>query len=264
MRALLTALAMVLPSVAFAEEFECLVEPWQVVELRPSVEGVIETVRVQRGDVIRKGQVLVELQSDAEKAAVDLAAYRARMEGQLAAAQTRVEYAQTKLSRLLDLEQKQFVAAQARDDAAAERRLAENELLIAIENQELAKLDLRRAQEQLALRTLASPFNGVVVDRMMNPGDLAESVSGRNPVLVIAETDPLKVDVVLPSRLYGQIELGQKADVMALVGGEHYAGVVKSVDRVIDAASNTFVARVELSNSELKIPVGSRCTAEFE
>jgi hypothetical protein len=36
------------------------------------------------------------------------------------------------------------------------------------------------------------------------------------------------------------------------------------VDRVIDAASGTFVARVELSNADLNVPIGSRCTAEFD
>ena len=55
----------------------------------------------------------------------------------------------------------------------------------------------------MALRTLASPFNGVVVDRLLNPGDLAESGSGRKLVLKVAQIDPMKVDVVLPAALFG-------------------------------------------------------------
>jgi hypothetical protein len=36
------------------------------------------------------------------------------------------------------------------------------------------------------------------------------------------------------------------------------------VDRVVDAASATFVARIELPNKEGTVPIGVRCTAEFE
>lgn len=261
---LLPAMATLLPAVALASGFECLIEPSQVVELRTSVDGVIAAVNVRRGDVLSKGQVLVELQSDAERVAVESAGYRARMEGQLAAARTRIDHATTKLTRVMDLEQKQFVAAQSRDDTKAELRLAENELQTALESRELAKIEFRRAQAELALRTLISPFDGVVVDRLLNPGDLAESGSGRKAVLKIAQTDPLKVDVVLPAALFGQVKVNQAANVVSVVGGAKYEAKVNLVDRVIDAASGTFVVRLELPNRDLSVPIGSRCTAEFE
>jgi RND family efflux transporter MFP subunit len=257
-------LAALMPAVALAGGFECLMEPSQVVELRASVDGQIAAVHVQRADVLRKGQVLVELESAAERVAVESANYRAQMTGQVATAGTRLEFANKKLSRMIDLEQKQFISPQARDEAETERSLAENELQVAIESRELAKIELRRAQEQLALRTLSSPFNGVVVDRMLNPGDLAESGSGRKPVLKIAQIDPLKVDVVLPGALYGRVKVGQMASVVAAVGGTRYEARVKIVDRVIDAASGTFVVRLELPNPQLRLPIGSRCTAQFD
>ena len=264
MKWLLAALAMWVPLPVLANSFECLIEPSQVVELRASVDGIIAAVNARRGDVLNKGQVLVELQSDAERLAVELAGYRARMEGQIAAARTRIDYATIKLTRVMDLEQQQFIAAQSRDDTKAELRLAENELQAALESRELAKIEVRRAQEQLALRTLVSPFDGVVVDRLLNPGDLAESGSGRKAVLKIAQTDPLKVDVVLPAALFGQVKIGQPANVVSMVGGGRYAAKVNIVDRIIDAASGTFVVRLELPNPTLSVPIGSRCTAEFD
>lgn len=266
-RFVVAALAVVIssaPVTAMAAGFECLIEPSQVVELRSSVDGVIATVQVQRGDVLRKGQVLVELQSAADRAAVELARYRAQMQGQLAAARNRLDYAGKKLARLTDLQQQNYASAQSRDEADAERRLAESELQVAVENRELAQIDYHRAKEQLALRTLASPFNGVVVDRFLNPGDLAESGSGRKPVLRLAQVDPMKVDVVLPAALFGKLKVGQKAQVASALGGVRYVAIVKQVDRVIDAASGTFVARLELPNPQMQVPGGSRCTAEIE
>jgi RND family efflux transporter MFP subunit len=249
---------------ASAAGFECLIEPSQVVEMRSSVDGIIAAVHVQRGEAVRKGQVLVELQSSAERVAVESARYRAQMEGQVAAARNRVDYAGKKLARLADLQQQNYASAQARDEADAERRLAESELQVAIENRELARIEHRRAQEQLALRTLASPFAGVVLDRTLNPGDLAESGSGRKAVLKLAQIDPLRVDIVLPASLFGHVKAGHKATVSALVGGTRHEAAVKVVDQVIDAASGTFVARLELPNPKGAVPGGARCSAEID
>ena len=256
-------LATMLAGVAQAAGYQCLIEASQVVELRASVDGTISAVHVQRGDVLRKGQVLVELQSAAERAAVDSARYRSEMAGQEATARTRLDFANKKLARVIDLENKGFLSTLSRDEAEAERQLAQNELQAAVESRELAKIEYRRAREQLALRTLVSPFNGVVVDRMLNPGDLAESGSGRKPVLKIARIDPLKVDVVVPAAMFGKVAPGQPARVVATVGGARFSAKVAMVDRVIDAASGTFVVRLELPNPQLKVPVGSMCTAEF-
>jgi len=70
--------------------------------------------------------------------------------------------------------------------------------------------------------------------------------------------------VVLPAALFGKVKAGQKANVVSALGGVRYAANVKHVDRVIDAASGTFVARLELPNPQLLVPGGSRCNAELE
>lgn len=261
----LVAVAAVGPCSAAPAGFECLIEPAQVVEIRTAVDGLIAAVHVQRGDLVRKGQVLVELQSAAERVAVESARFRAQMDGQVTSARSRLDYATKKHARMVDLQQQNYASAQARDEAEAERRLAESELQVAVENHELAKIEYRRAQEQLAQRTIASPFNGVVLDRTLNPGDLAESGSGRKPVLKVAQIDPLRVDIVLPASLFGQVVVGMKATVTPLgapSGGQ--PAVVRLVDRVIDAASGTFVARLDLPNPHRKLPGGMRCHATLE
>jgi RND family efflux transporter MFP subunit len=246
---------------AGAKDFACLIEPAQVVEIRASVEGVIVAIYVQRGDMVKKGQALVALQSGTERVAVESARYRAQMEGQVTSARARLDYATKKLARLNGLQQMSYASAQQRDEADAEFSLAKSELQVAIDNRELAKIDERRAKEQLALRTLVSPFSGVVVDRVLNPGDLAESGTGRRPLLKVAQIDPMKVDVVLPAALFGRVKVGQKASVQAEVGSGRYAATVQMVDRVIDAASGTFVARLQLPNPKHLVPGGSRCSA---
>lgn len=243
---------------------DCLLEPWQVVEVRSPVDGLIATISVQRGDVVRRGQPLVQLQSEAERASVDLAAARANAEGAIASARNRIDYATKKLTRLTDLMKDSFSTQQALDEAAAEKKLAEAELQSATEARDLAQLDLRRSRELLAMRTMTAPFNGVVVDRMLNPGDLAESGSGRKPALRVAQTDPIRADVALPAALFGQVRIGTKASVTPAIGGGPFAATVRHVDRVIDAASGTFIVRLEVPNPQGLVPAGARCSAGID
>ena len=92
MPALVLAIAATLPAAAAAQGHDCLVEPSQVVEVRSPVDGMIASVAVQRGDTVRRGQALVQLQSEAERMAVELARQRVRMEGQIASARKRAAH----------------------------------------------------------------------------------------------------------------------------------------------------------------------------
>lgn len=56
---------------ANAAEFDCLIEARQQVDIRSPVEAVIESVQVQRGDLVRKGQVIATLESGPERAGLN-------------------------------------------------------------------------------------------------------------------------------------------------------------------------------------------------
>ena len=256
-------LAGVLPLAAAANPFDCLIEPSQTVELRSPVEGLIEKVHVQRGDRVKSGQVLVQLESAAESSAVQLARVRAEAQGRLTSAQNRLDYAQKKLERSTHLHSQNFVSAQARDEADAEKRILEAELRQAREDKELAAYEMRHSQDLLNRRTLRSPFNGIVLDRMLNPGDLAESGTGRKPILKLVQVEPLRVEVVLPLAAYGKLKAQTTATVVPEGVGGSYTATVKVIDSVFDTASGTFGVRLELPNAGGKVPAGIRCRVDF-
>ncbi len=247
----------------WANPYECLIEPNQTVEVRSSVEGVIEKVLVKRGDRVRAGQLLVQLESSVERSAVETARYRAEAGGRLAAAKNRFDYASKKQTRSQELHAQNFVSAQVRDEADAEKRISESELRDAQENSELARLEYRQAQDLLNRRMLRSPFNGVVMDRMLNPGDLAEAGTGRKPILKLAQVEPLRVEVVLPIAAYGKLKSGDSAAVTPEGLGGSYSAKVSVIDSVFDSASGTFGARLELPNTSGKLPAGIRCRVDF-
>ena len=262
-RATLTMLAALALQSAAAGEFDCVIEPRMTVDVRAAVEGLIEQVTVDRGDRIRAGQVLVVLDSGLENANLEQARYRATMQGTVKSAESRVDYAQVKLLRREKLADGQFVSLQDRDEAAAEKRLAEAELLLARENQRVVVLEQVRASEQLRLRSVKSPFNGVVMDRFAHPGDLADNRDLRKPLLRVADISVLHVEVLLPVAAYRKLAAGTALEVTpeAPVAGR-YSARVKTVDPVIDVASGTFRLRLELPNHDLQLPAGITCKVE--
>jgi RND family efflux transporter MFP subunit len=248
---------------ARANPYECLIEPNQAVEIRSSVEGIIEKVLVKRGDRVRAGQVLAQLESSAEVSAVALARYRSEVDGRLTSAKNRFDYAAKKLDRSKELHDKNFVTSQVRDEAEAEKRITEAELREAQENREIARYEHRHAIDLLNRRTLRSPINGVVADRLLNPGDLAEAGTGRKPILKLVQVAPLRVEVVLPLAAYGKLKNGASAEVIPEGLGGRYGATVVVIDSVFDSASGTFGVRLELPNVQGDLPAGIRCQVDF-
>jgi RND family efflux transporter MFP subunit len=184
------------------------------------------------------------------------------MRGRIEAARNRVEFSKKKVERAQQLVDQNYLSAQSRDEAQTEQRLAEAELLDAEENQQLAKMEARRAEDLLALRSIRSPFDGYVVDRLLQPGDLAEAGTGRKPLLKLAQIDALRVDVVVPQSARGLVRVGTRMAIRVEQANEPVLGTVTVVDKVLDAASGTFNVRLELPNPKGLLMAGSRCTAD--
>jgi RND family efflux transporter MFP subunit len=252
------------PARAAEPGYACLIEPFQRIELRSSIEARIDAIHVDRGSWVRKGQVLVELDSAAEKAALEGARYRAVMEGQVKTAESKLTSATEKFRRRDELVQEKFIAAQDRDDSLADMQVAEASLVEAKDNRRLAAIEERRLNEMLEQRRIRSPFNGVVTERLQHVGEIAQTGESARAILRLAQTHPLRVEVVLPVALYGQLRPGAKATVEGeapLTG--RYPASVAIVDRVVDSASGTFGVRLELPNPKGDIPAGVKCRVHF-
>ena len=239
---------------------DCVIEPNKVAEVSSPVTGVIEGVMVKRGELVKKGQVVVMLESGVERATVELARVRSERDQAIKARRARLEFAQRLLQRNQELFAQKLISEQVVDEAETDVLLAELELGEFIEERKIAVLELERAQEALEIRTIRSPFDGVVVDVLAATG---ESIENR-PLLKIASIDPLNVEIIAPVALFGKIKEGMKAIVKPEepIGGKHTAKVV-IVDLVLDAASGTFGIRLQLPNRKYKLPAGLRCQVDF-
>lgn len=244
--------------------YDCLIEPNQRIEIRSPTNALIDRILVERGGAVKAGDTLVLLDGSVEREALAGAQQRAESEAELRVARARADYAREKFRRREDLREQHYITAQDRDEAQAELRVAEAELALAVDNRRLAGIESRRLDAVLKQRALKAPFSGVVTDRLQNPGELAFTGEGSRPILKMAQTNPLRVEVVLPVSVLGQIKAGRPAEITPespLKGS--WQAQVKVVDRVMDSASGSFGVRLELPNPGGDIPAGVRCKVRF-
>jgi RND family efflux transporter MFP subunit len=243
-----------------AQPLGCLIEPEQVAEVGSPVIGVVEAIRVERGDRVVKGQVIAVLRDEVERAAVGVADSRAQAEADEHAARANVGFARQKLERAEELLEKKFISQQALDQVRTEYEVAEQKLVQAREQKRIARRELGLATVQLAQRSVRSPFDGVVAERYVSVGERVED----KPLFRVAQVDPLKVQVVVPAALYGKIQPGASATVQPqLPEAPAVSAKVTLVDKLIDAPSHTFRVQLALPNPDRSLPAGLRCQADF-
>ncbi len=255
----LTLVFFVVPMQALADNLPvlgCLLEPTTTADLSSSSRGKVDEILVQRGDVVKVGDVLAKLETGVEKLNVDLATTKAGMRMDLEAKEARLQLSERNEQRIRELAKKNMMSSMQLDEAVTETTIAGLDVLQAREQTALAQMELQRAKELLRQRYIHSTVNGIVVELYKEVGEFVDE----EPVLKLAELDPLKVDVIAPVTMFGQIEPGM----VLIVSPElpelgPYTAEVDVVDRIIDAGSGTFRFSLVLPNPDFNIPAGLNC-----
>ncbi len=238
----------------------CLIEPDRVADIGSQVVGLVERLHVERGATVSAGQPLVSLRADVERANAAAAGTRAQLDADVLAARASLDLADQKVRRAQALVAQNFVSDQAAEQARGEAEVAKQKLNQVQGQQRVWVEEHRVAQAQLALRTVRSPFAGVVVDRFVNPGERVEE----RPLMRVAVVDPLRVELMVPTAQYGSLAAGDRVMIRPeLPGAEAVTATVRHVDRVLDAASNSFRVRLSLPNPHNRLPAGLRCKADL-
>jgi len=241
-------------------EFDCLIEPTVVAEIGSPVQGILKTLLVDRSDMVKAGQPIALLNDDVEKVALEQAHARASMASEIAARKADLKLAKINLQRTDELHKQSLVPQKELDEARAREQVAQASLLQAKEKIQLQKLEKQRSETLLAQRTIHSPIDGVVVEQMSFPGEFIYD----NGIVTVAQLDPLRVEVVLPSRLFGRYKAGDKAHIHPEVAnGVALVAEVDVVDRLLDSRSGTFGMRLTLDNADLSILSGQKCRVDF-
>lgn len=253
--------ALFLATPVLGQQYDCVIEPFMVLEIGAATEGLVESVNMTRGAAVKKGDVLAVLESNVEHETLRLAETRASSTTAVEIARSRVELARVEHERAAELVKRNVGTQSDLDLADAALREAKLEVLQAQEDVELQKVERDRALAILNQRTVRSPIDGVLLRRLIGPG---EYVYSQAQIAQIATIDPLFVDVFLPTEVYKSIALGQIGTVRPAAPIEGvYQAEVTAIDNVFDAASDTFGVRLRLENPGNQLPAGVDCTIEF-
>lgn len=194
-----------------AAELEGQVQWLQRAELGTPVSGVVQSVAVFPGERVRQGQVLVELDARAFKA--NLARARAQlsqMKESLAEARRELERSTELYDRTLlsdhDLQVAKIAAINAEADYQA------------------ARADLVNAELDVEYSRLKAPFEGIVLERHVEPGEVVVSRLQSSPLLVLASSAELVVRAEVPTTVMENLKQGQALTVQ--LAGERYPGAV--------------------------------------
>lgn len=258
----LALIALLTATSAAAQDYDCLIDPSLVLQLGSAEAGIIEKVMVDRGDVVKMGQPIAQLESGAELAALDYAKARAEDTSPIVIAQARVDLLKSEADRARELGQKKLLSAAMVDSAVSDYEQAVLALRQAEFEKRLSQMDEARVQAQIARREIKAPIDGIVITRMIGPG---EYVFAQAPVVQLAKINPLHIEVFLPTARYKDLKIGQTATVMPAdpIGGSYTAKIIV-IDKVFDAASDTFGVRLSLDNPEGKLVAGIDCRLSFD
>lgn len=226
------------------------------VQVSPRVVGRILEIPVRSGDAVKQGQLLVKIDTPESEVAAKLVLEKTKAaDAAVAAAGDRIRQAQA----ALDLAKKEFdrhsklrvqgaVSQQMLDQAEAAKRQAEAGLAQAIQAETAAKAEAAAAQQGLhqadivyGFGTIVSPADGIVAERLAEPGDLA---SPGNILLKIFDPARLMCEVPVREGLVSRMKLGEKVEIEIGALKRQVSGEVKEIVPAIDPGSRTFLVKV--------------------
>jgi cobalt-zinc-cadmium efflux system membrane fusion protein len=200
----------------------------------PRLAGVVEEVKANLGEQVKKGQVLAVI------ASTDLSERRS----ELAAAQKRLALAQVTHDREKQLWEEGISAKQ--DYLEAEQVLREAELAVANAREQLQALGSDAGKPGALSRfEVRAPFDGMIVEKDIT---LGETVSADAPIFTVSDLSTVWADIIVPAKDLGAVRVGSPAVVEATAFDSRAEGTVSYVGSLVGQQSRAAKARVTLPN----------------
>lgn len=225
------------------------------VQAVPKINGRLETVNVQLGDAVRRGQVIakVEDREIQEQVRQAEAAYRVA-EATIRQRDADLKLAQTNLERNKSLLDRQLLPKQTFDDTDARHQAAVAQLDLAKAQFEQSKARLDELKINLSNTVISSPVDGFVGKRFLDPG---ASVSPNVPVASLVDIHTVRMVANLVEKDVRRVTVGTHADIdVDAYPGETFTGRVSRVAPVFDPATRTAEMEIEVPNPGFRLKPG--------
>jgi len=256
-------------------------------QLGMKVAGRLETISVDLGDPVRRGQVIARLvptdfqlrisQSqnllDQARASLGIApgtpnaVVPPEKTSVVKQAAATLNQARLTRDRMANLFEQQLIPQQDLDTAEANFGVAEARYQQAIEDargrqavlgQRMSELEI--ARQQLSDSMLKAPFDGMIQERLVGPGDY---VAAGAPVVVLVRVHPLRLRLAVPERESANVRNGQEVRVTVEGDPATYAGRVARISPAISEDNRTLQIEAEVPNPDARLRPGAFARAEI-
>ena len=206
----------------------------QGVTVSADLPGTVERIAFDSGESVRRGEVLVQLDTRQERA-------------QLAAVEAQRELAGLNFDRMRGLLDERVISRAEYDRAMAEHKQTDAQAG-----------EIRAAIER---KTIRAPFSGVLGIRQVN---LGQYLAAGDPVVLLQSLNPIYVNFGVPQQAAGQLQKGGEVRVTATdVAGQAFAGPITAIDAVVNEATRNVQAQATLANPGGRLRPGMFVQAEL-
>jgi HlyD family secretion protein len=243
------------------------------VQLTTEEIGRVTGIFVEEGDRVEKGQLLLQIDDQAHRAAVEQNSAQVRLqEIAIERQQLRLENLNVQWERQRMLHEQGLVNEDSFDLITNELRLAEVDLQSNRESLSQARAQAEQAEDRLRKTRAYSPIDGVVTSLDIKVGETAISSTTNIPgsaLMTIANPESIHTEVNVDEADIANIEVGQKANVYAVAYPDHPVhGVIDSIAvsaKVAEGAQGlSFAVKIRLDPSgDIKLRPGMSCRAEI-
>ena len=234
--------------------------PLREVEVKAQTEGIVQSLLVEEGDLVRQGQLLGRLDDRSLRIQLELTREKlAQAKLQLEKARIRREKAKVQIAntenerqRLQEAYEEQLISEREYDQVRYQLdELGHDERVSASETRELfhrvqeLEAEIRKSELEISHTRITAPFGGRITERTM---ELGKSIRSADKLFKLGAFSPLYADVFLSEREARRVRAGQTATVR--LGADEAvegAGRVVRVSPVVDTSSGTVKVTVELT-----------------
>ncbi|MGA7409042.1 MAG: efflux RND transporter periplasmic adaptor subunit [Bryobacteraceae bacterium] len=233
-------------------------QPFQGVSIHAKVRGYVDRVLVDRGSVVKQGQLLAELTAPEMKAQI------AEAESNVKAAESERLQAEAQLAAARSTDDRLKKAAETPGAVAgnelvqAQKQVEALEALVQSKRQaaDAMKETVQTQRDLEAYLRITAPFDGVVTDRLVHPGALVGP--GADPVLlVVQDVSHLRLVVAVPEENVGGIVKGARVEFRVPAYPDRtYAGTVARISHALDPKTRTMAVELDVFNSDGSLSPG--------
>ncbi len=242
------------------------VRPVQSAQIAAQTMGNIIRINVREGDHVSRGQVLAVIDDSQSKAGLDRAtAGQNAADQEIAAAEAEYALAESTLKRYQTLFDRKSVSPHEFDEVKTRYEAAKARKAQALAGKSGAEAAVTQARTSLGYTQVRAPFDGVVIAKLAETGNLA---SPGVPLFVVEDGSKFRLEATVDEQSMGAVKLGQTVPVRVdSLGGKSFDGKVVQIVPAADASSRSFLVKVELPKDpairsglfgRAQFPVGSR------